>query len=195
MKLLLESIRIFIALTVLTGIAYVLAIAVIARLFFPYQAHGSLITADGKIIGSELIGQRFSILRYFQSRPSAIAYNPLPSGASNLSVTGLQLKDSVESRRRAFRISNGLADTAAVPPDMLCASASGLDPHISPDAARLQIERISRQRGFTAREKAALVSLVEHSIDKRQWGFLGEPRVNVLRINLALDSLGRQSWE
>jgi len=189
MKQLLASFRIFIVLTLLTGVLYPLAVTAVARLIFPYRAGGSLVVVHKKVVGSELIGQQFTSQRYFQARPSAIAYNPLPSGGSNLSCTSLQLRDSVETRGRMFRTVNRLPRQTVVPPDMLFASASGLDPDISPESARLQIARVARERKFSKAERAALASLVEHAVFLPQMGFLGEPRVNVLRLNETLDKM------
>lgn len=189
MKQLLASFRIFIVLTLLTGVLYPFAVTAVARLIFPYRAGGSLVVVHKKVVGSELIGQQFTSQRYFQARPSAIAYNPLPSGGSNLSCISLQLRDSVENRGRMFRNSNRLSRQTVVPPDMLFASASGLDPDISPEAAGLQIARVARERNFSKAERAALASLVEHAVSPPQIGFLGEPRVNVLRLNESLDQL------
>jgi K+-transporting ATPase ATPase C chain len=189
MKQFLIPFRVFIVLTLLTGVLYPFAVTAIARLVFPYRAEGSPVVVHNKIVGSELIGQQFTNSRYFQPRPSAIAYNPLPSGGSNLSCTSLQLRDSVENRSRQFRNSNRLSRQTVVPPDMLFASASGLDPDISPEAARLQIGRVARERKFSKAQTAALDSLVERAILLPQMGFLGEPRVNVLRLNESLDRL------
>ncbi len=189
MKQLLTCFRVFIVLTLLTGVLYPLAVTAVVRLIFPYRAGGSLVVVQKKAVGSELIGQQFTSYRYFQPRPSAIAYNPLPSGGSNLSCTSLQLRDSVENRGRQFCNSNRLSRQTVVPPDMLFASASGLDPDISPEAARLQIARVARERNYSKAQTAALALLVEHSVAPPQMGFLGEPRVNVLRLNEALDNL------
>jgi K+-transporting ATPase ATPase C chain len=190
MKQFILSIRVYIILTLLIGVFYTGAVTLIAHFVFPAQAGGSLINKNNSIKGSALIGQSFTNSRYFYSRPSAISYNPLPSGASNLSVTSIQLKDSVEQRRKRFISINRLPETTSVPSDMLFSSGSGLDPHISPEAAFLQISRIGFERHFTSGQKAVLASLVEQSIEKPQLGFLGEPRINVLKLNLELDSLG-----
>jgi K+-transporting ATPase ATPase C chain len=161
----------------------------IARIIFPEQAHGSLVRNNGVITGSKLICQQFADPRYFWPRPSAIAYNPLPSGGSNLGPISNQLKKNVEDNRTAFITANGLTPETPVPLDMLFTSASGLDPDISPEAARLQITRIALQRRFTQAQKTALALLVERSIQRPQLGFLGEPRVGVLVLNLKLDKL------
>lgn len=183
------SVRVYVVLTILTGVLYTGLVSAIARFAFPVQAKGSLITSNGEIKGSELIGQQFNDPHYFWPRSSAISYNPLPSGGSNLSVTGMQLKNLVDERRKALQSVNGIPDKTPLPPDMLFSSASGLDPHISPEAARLQIKRISLQRHFAEIQKRSLVLLVEKSVEKPQLGFLGQPRINVLKINLSLDSI------
>jgi K+-transporting ATPase ATPase C chain len=189
MKQLLISLKMFGILTMATGILYPLVVTVLAQCIFSQKANGSLVIDKGMVIGSELIGQQFTSARYFQSRPSAIGYNPLPSGASNVSVISLQLKDSVLAREKAFRAINGLPDQGTIPADMLFTSGSGLDPDISPDAARLQIGRIARARALTNDQKTALRALVERSIIKPQLGFLGVKRINVLLLNLNLDRL------
>jgi potassium-transporting ATPase KdpC subunit len=188
MKHLIAAIRLFLVLTLLTGIIYPVAVTGIARCVFPKQAHGSLIAAKGSIRGSALIAQGFSDPKYFQSRPSAIDYNPLPSGGSNLSVISTKLDSLVLDREQSFRQAHGLAPEATVPPDMLFSSGSGLDPDISPEAAALQVATIARNRGFSPAHKAALAALVEWSVERPQLGFLGEPCVNVLKLNIALDS-------
>jgi K+-transporting ATPase ATPase C chain len=144
--------------------------------------------AGGKIVGSELLGQAFTKPEYFRGRPSSVLYDPLPSGASNLGVVSLQLKDSVVARRTEFSRTFGLVSGSNVPPDMLFSSASGLDPHISPEAARLQISRVAGERHLNSLQEEALSALVERSIEQPQLGILGMPRVNVLLLNCKLDS-------
>jgi K+-transporting ATPase ATPase C chain len=189
MKQLIIALRIYIGLTLVVGLGYTLAVTAVAQVLLPRQAHGSLVVIDGRARGSSLIGQAFDSPRYFHPRPSAVGYNTLPSGGSNLAVAGLRLRDSVEQRRTAFRQGNGLSDQVPVPVDMLFTSASGLDPHISPQAARLQIGRIAKQRNFSAAQKKTLAALVERSIEPPQLGFLGQRRINVFALNYALDQL------
>ncbi len=177
------------ALTLLLGIVYPLLITGVAQVCFPKKANGSLIEKEGKVVGSELVGQAFTDAAYFKPRPSATEYHTLPSGASNLGLTSQQLHDQVMERQTMFRTDNRLSPDQAVPSEMVFASASGLDPHISPDAARLQINRIATVRRFTDSQKQALERLVEESIEKPQFGLLGEPVVNVLSLNLRLDEL------
>jgi len=187
MKLVIQAIRQTIVWTVLTGIVYPLVITVIAQLAFHNQANGSLIERNGKVVGSELLAQQFTGNKYFWPRPSAGSYATVPSGASNLGPTSAALQSNVTANAKAFRDGNKLPADAPVPADMVFTSASGLDPHISPEAARLQVARVAAARGVSADQVKALV---EKFVEPPQWGFLGEPRVNVLRLNLALDEMG-----
>jgi potassium-transporting ATPase KdpC subunit len=188
-KQILTSLKMFLVMTILTGVLYPVLMTVIAQLVFPNKSNGSMIEKNGKIIGSELIAQKFQSDKYFWCRPSAIDYNPLPSGASNLGPTSKALKDSVEKRRKRFIEQNFLPPNTTVPTEMLFASGSGIDPHISPDAAFLQVDRIAQARGFDEQKKALLKTLVRNHIEALQFGFLGETRVNVLRLNLVLDAM------
>lgn len=175
----------------LTGIAYPLATTGVAQLVFPEQAQGSLIARDGQTVGSRLIGQQFSQPQYFHGRPSATAdqpYNAAASGASNQGVLSRKLQQAVAERAQAYRQANALAADAPVPVDAVTASGSGLDPHISPANARLQAARVAGARGLGAQE---VLRLVERHTDGRQLGLLGEPRVKVLELNLALDQAAR----
>jgi K+-transporting ATPase ATPase C chain len=183
------AIKIFLVFTILTGIIYPLLVTGIAQVVFPHQAHGSLILKDNKIIGSELIGQQSDSTIYFTSRPSAIGNNPLPSGGSNYGLTSTKLKSLVSERKNKFIKFNQLEQNAEVPSDMLFASASGLDPHISPEAAELQINRIAKARYFNNTQKQKLKTLVEEMSEGPQLMCLGESRVNVLLLNIALDKL------
>ena len=189
MKTVIISLKIFFFFTLLTGIIYPIFITGIGQLFFPYQANGSLLMRDGNTIGSELIGQKSDTLFYFSSRPSAISYNPMPSGGSNFGLTNLRLKDTVAYRKRKFLLVNQLDSMTEVPPEMLFASASGLDPHISQRAALLQVDRISKIRGFNPDQKDKLIKTIQEKTQKPQFGMLGEFRVNVLLLNLELDRM------
>ena len=189
MKHLLSALRLFFIMTVLTGIVYPLIITVIGQIVFSRQANGSIITVDGKIKGSELVGQKFISCRYFWGRPSAIDYNPMPSGGSNLGPTSATLRDIVQQRRTQHDCAGTLSPNATMSADMLFASASGVDPHISPEAARLQINRIANVRGFRAEQRQKISDLVEQFIEPPQWSIFGEPRVNVLLLNVALDQV------
>jgi K+-transporting ATPase ATPase C chain len=178
----------FVLLSILTGLLYPLAITGIAQLAFPAHANGSLLMVDGKPRGSELIGQPFSDPKYFWGRPSATGpqpYNGLASSGSNLGPTNPALLDAVKSRVVALRALD--PDNAApVPVDLVTASGSGLDPHVSPAAAEYQVARVARLRGL---DPAALRAVVARHTEGRDLGVLGAPRVNVLQLNLALDAV------
>jgi len=184
MKLILQAIRQTIVWTVVTGVLYPLAITGIAQFAFHDQANGSLIVRDGKVVGSALLAQQFTGDKYFWPRPSAGSYATVPSGASNLGPTSGALQSNVLSNAEAFRKANKLPADAAVPADMVFTSASGLDPHISPEAARLQVARVAAARGVSEDQ---VRGVVERLVERPQFGFLGEARVNVLLLNLALD--------
>jgi potassium-transporting ATPase KdpC subunit len=186
-KLIIQSIRQTILWTVVTGIAYPLVITVIAQLAFHDQANGSLIVRDGNVVGSALIAQQFQTDKYFWPRPSAGSYATVPSGASNLGPTSAALQSNVLANAAAVRAANKLPADAPIPADLLFTSGSGLDPHISPAAARLQVARVAAARGASA---DSISALVEKFVEPPQWGFLGEARVNVLRLNVALDEMG-----
>ena len=179
---------IFTALTLVTGVAYPLAVTGLAKVFFPHQAAGSLIEQNGKVVGSSLIGQSFTDTKYFWSRPSAtspMAYNGAGSSGSNLGPTNPAFLKTVSERVAAMKAAHP-AQSNPVPLDLVTASASGLDPHISPAAAAYQLERVASARHLSASQVAQLVSA--HTAGA-QWGILGEPVVNVLELNLALDRL------
>ena len=180
----------FVALTLITGIAYPLAVTAIAQLAFPEAAAGSLIDKDGKALGSRLIGQNFSDPGHFWGRPSATAtlpYNASASGGSNLGPLNPALTDAVKERIETLKAADP-GNAQAIPADLVTASASGLDPHISPAAAHYQAERVARARNI---DVARLKALVARHTEERQWGVFGQARVNVLEINLALDSASR----
>jgi K+-transporting ATPase ATPase C chain len=196
MKQVRTAVLMTIVLTALTGLAYPLVITGLAQVIFPRQANGSLIERDGQVIGSELIGQSFvdadtgrTLPGYFRGRPSA-AFTPsdtdltLVSSGSNYGPTNQALIDRVTADVAAIRDENGLAADALIPVDLVTASASGLDPHISPASAELQVPRVARERGIGEDEVRALVAA---NTEQRTAGFLGEPRVHVLKLNLALD--------
>lgn len=183
-KLVIQSIRLTLVFTILTGLLYPLVITGLAQWAFPDQANGSLILRDGKAIGSSLLAQPFTGDRYFWPRPSAADFATVPSGASNLGPTSEALQSKVADRAKAFRTAHHLADDAEVPADMVFASGSGLDPHISPEAARIQVGRVAAARGLSREQVWAEV---ERAMEPPQLGLLGEARVNVLRLNLALD--------
>jgi len=185
-KIIRQSIAMLALMTALTGIAYPLVVSGLAQLVFPRTANGSVIERDGKPVGSALIGQPFSDPRYFWSRPSAttpFAYNAASSVGSNLGPTNPALTDAVRQRIDALRAADP-GNATPVPVDLVTASGSGLDPHISPAAAEYQVARVARVRGISA---DAVRKLVAGATEGRQLGVLGEPRVNVLALNLALD--------
>jgi K+-transporting ATPase ATPase C chain len=189
MKRLIISFKIFLFFTVLTGIIYPLLVTGVAQVVFPEKANGSLIVIDNKTVGSELIGQQFDSKTYFVSRPSAISYNPLPSGGSNSGLTNTILKNLVEERKKQFIDFNQLDSTTIIPSEMLFASASGIDPHISQKAALLQVDRIVKARNFNTSKKQNLVQCVKNLTETPQFLVLGEERVNVLVLNLELDKI------
>jgi K+-transporting ATPase ATPase C chain len=178
------SIMMTIVTTILLGLIYPLVMTGLTQLIFPRQANGSLITANGKIVGSHLIGQTFSSPGYFRSRPSAAGngYDAGNSSGSNLGPTNKMLVDRMTGDIQKAQAEN---PNTPVPMDLVTTSASGLDPHISPEAAAFQVPRIARERGMSEADVSALVA---NHTEARQFGFLGEPRVNVLELNLDLDT-------
>jgi potassium-transporting ATPase KdpC subunit len=189
MKNALIALKLLLVMTLITGIAYPLLITGIARLCLADKASGSMIVLDGKTVGSQLIAQKFRGDAYFWPRPSAVDYSPLPSGASNFGPTNNALKQVVDERRAKLLGASGLDPATAVPLDLLFASGSGLDPHISPEAARFQVDRVMRGRKLDAEQRNAIIRLIDLHTEGRDIGILGEPRVNVLLLNIGLDSL------
>ena len=187
MKHITTTLKLFIILTVLVGIIYPVAITALAQLFFPKEAGGSLLyDSGGNLTGSILIGQPFLDPKYFWSRPSATSgypYNPLASGGSNLGPTNKVLIEQISNRTELLK-SSGIQNP--VPSDLVEASASGLDPHISVQSALVQIPRVAKSRNL---DEETLRILVLENVEERQFGFLGEQRINVLKLNLALDSM------
>ena len=186
--LLRPAVGLLLALTLLTGIVYPLAVTLIVRVLFPFQASGSLIVRDGRTVGSALIGQSFTDPGHFWGRPSATTpqpYNGVGSNGSNFGPLNPALTDAVRARLAALRAADPGNDSP-VPVDLVTASASGLDPHISRAAADYQVGRIARVRGVPP---ARLRALIATHAEGRLWGVIGEPRVNVLELNLALDTL------
>lgn len=178
-----------IVLTVLTGLVYPLAMTGVAQALFPYQANGSILVHNGQPVGSALIGQNFSSAGYFHGRPSAAGqdgYDANSSGGSNLGPTNKKLMDTVSDNIAKVREENQLDKQQLIPSDLVLASGSGLDPDISPAAAYLQAERVAKERGGAVDK---VRKLVDSHVKDRQFGIFGEPRVNVLELNLALDAL------
>jgi K+-transporting ATPase ATPase C chain len=183
---LLPALRITVVMTVLTGLIYPLAVTGLCQVLFHDKANGSLITVNDQVVGSALIGQNFSKAVYFQPRPSAAGndgYDPTASGGSNLGPTNQKLIDRVKTSVEKFRKENPTFK-GPLPADLVTTSGSGLDPHISPASAAAQVNRVARARGIPAEQ---LQSIVDEHTEGRDLGFLGEPRVNVLLLNVALD--------
>jgi potassium-transporting ATPase KdpC subunit len=177
------AVVLFLALTVVTGIAYPLAITLVSQTVFGHQANGSLVERDDKVVGSALIGQTFASPKYFWSRPSAVGYNGGASSGSNYGPTNPAQLDAVRQRVADLQAAHG--EETPVPIDLVTASGSGLDPHISPAAAEYQVARVAEARGMN---EDAVRALVDRHTEGRTLGLLGEPRVNVLLLNLALDA-------
>lgn len=185
MKNLLISIRLLTVLSVICGGIYPLLVTGIAHIAFAEKSRGSVVyNSRGEAIGSALLGQKFHSEKYFWPRPSATDYATLASGASNKGPTSADLKKSVDERRAALKDTAGKEQ---IPADMLFASGSGLDPHISKEAARLQVKRVAAARKFDGAKTASLYALIEDKTEEPQWGIWGETRVNVLLLNIALD--------
>jgi len=183
------GLRFLALMTILTGLVYPGLVTIIASLFYQQEAQGSLIESNGIIIGSKLIGQNFDSLKYFWSRPSFINYNPLPSGASNLGPLNPQLLININQKELTFLKANKMKEDSDIPPEMVTASGSGLDPHISPAAALLQVSRVAEARGMDREKQDKIVILIKNVTERRQFSLLGEPRINVFLLNLKLDSI------
>ena len=183
------SVKILSIMTLLLGVIYPLFITGFAQLVYPLKANGSLIEVNGTLIGSQLIGQKTDTGLYFNTRPSATDYATLPSGGSNLGLTNNKLYKIVESRKTSFIEKNNLQKDIEIPSEMLFSSASALDPHISPKAAKMQVNRIAEIRGFSSEQKEQLDVLVDKLTEAPQFGLLGCYRVNVFMLNLELDKL------
>ena len=171
--------RCFIITTILTGLIYPLFITLIGQTFFRENSNGR----------SELIAQKFDQDKYFWPRPSSQDYNPLPSGGSNLSATSKQLQDAVEARKEKLLKADPTKTAEEIPADLIYASGSGLDPHISPAAALFQVDRVAKARGLDSTKKGAIISLIEKLTEGRDLGVFGEPRINVLKLNTGLDNI------
>lgn len=188
-KEIVRAVLVLVVLTLLTGVVYPLAVTGLAQVLFPGRANGSLVKQDGRLVGSALIAQGFGGAGYFHPRPSAAGnsgYDARASGGSNLGPTSRRLYREVGGRVAAVRQENGLPSTARIPSDLVTASASGLDPDLSPEAALLQVRRVAKARGLN---EGVVRRLVLAQVRDRQFRILGQPRVNVLGLNLALDRL------
>jgi len=185
-QILIPAVMLTLVITVLTGLVYPLVVTGLSQVLFPHRANGSLIEANGKVVGSELIGQKFTRPEYFHGRPSAAGdngYDAANSGATNFGPTNQALVNRVRDDVKKFRQENPTY-TGPIPADLLTTSASGLDPHISPASAFAQVDRVAKARGVAA---DAVRRTVEQRVEGRQFGIFGEPRVNVLALNLDLD--------
>ncbi|MFH0842515.1 MAG: potassium-transporting ATPase subunit KdpC [Bacteroidota bacterium] len=188
-KHIITSIKYLLLMIILTGGIYPAIVTVTANLLFRNKAQGSLIMKDSVIIGSALIGQNFDGEEYFWPRPSVNYYNPLPSGASNLSHINPVLIKTITERKLAFTKLNMPGESEEIPSVMITSSASGLDPHISPEAALLQAGRVAKARGLSPVAKEQVLAIIHEMTEKPQFSFLGEPRINVFLLNLKLDSI------
>jgi K+-transporting ATPase ATPase C chain len=187
MRYLKQAILAFSVLAILCGLMYPLFITGLSQFLFPQKTNGSIINSDNKAVGSGLIGQQFNSPKYFHGRPSATepAYNASGSAGSNLGPTSAHFLEAVKKRVEEVRNANGLPANAPIPADLILASASGLDPHISIESAVLQVRRIAKERGASESE---IEEMVQRHIEQPLGGLWGEPRVNVLKLNLALDT-------
>ena len=176
--------RAILVMTILCGLIYPLAMTGLCQALFPYQANGSIIEHDGKVIGSAIIGQEFKDDKYFSGRPSANEYNAADSAGTNYGAINKELKKQVEERAAAVRAKYGLLPTEKVPSDMVTNDAAGFDPHLSPEDIRMQVDRVAQARNM---DKSVVLKLVEQNTEYPSFGFIGEARVNVLKLNLALD--------
>lgn len=191
-KSLISSLKVLIIFTVMLGLIYPLVIYAIGQIFFYNKSNGSLYIKNGVVKGSYLIAQNFESEKYFWSRPSAVDYNPMPSGASNLGLTSKDLFMQYEKRKNNFVQKNFLGAQTELPMEMLFASGSGVDPHISKVSADLQVERISKVRNFDKLHKEKLNSLIDSLTEYPQFGILGSEVVNVLELNIKLDELSNR---
>lgn len=177
--------------TIILGIIFPLVITLIGQVLFYEKATGSLIHKDDKVVGSTLISQNFEKDEYFTSRPSGINYNPIPSGGSNLSPTDVRLKNDYEARKKLFQKKNYINIDISIPSEMLFASASGIDPHISKNSALLQLNRVALKRNLDEIRKAEIEKLIDSLSHKLIFGIMGNEYVNVLELNLKLDEMKR----
>jgi len=186
MKKFKTSLRVYLTFTILLGLIYPLTMTFIAQMLSPDKANGSLIVKDNRLLGSRLIGQKFTQAKYFHSRPSTVDYNATSSGASNLGPASRKLMDAVTERIKNSRVEYNLSPDERIPADMALSSASGLDPHITMENALIQAKRVSKTRGVSEEE---IIEMIKNNIDKDFIGIWGEKGINVLKLNMALDTL------
>ena len=186
-----QAILVFVVFSLLCGLVYPFLITTVSQFIFPWRSNGSIITSGNQSFGSELIGQKFNSSKYFHGRPSATdpAYNVRASGGSNYGPSNAKFRDEVIKRIEEVRNENVLPSNVPIPADLVLASSSGLDPHISIESAMLQVKRIARERGVSESE---VKEMVNQSIEHRLLGIWGQPRVNVFKLNLAMDKLKRE---
>jgi K+-transporting ATPase KdpC subunit len=186
-----QAILVFVVFSLLCGLVYPFLITAVSQFLFHWRSNGSIITSGNQILGSELIGQKFYSSKYFHGRPSATdpAYNASASGGSNSGPSNVKFRDEVMKRIEEVRNENGLPSNVSIPADLALASSSGLDPHISIESTMLQVKRIARERGLPESE---VEKVVNQHIEPRLMGIWGQPRVNVFKLNLAMDKLKRE---
>ncbi|MGM9583860.1 MAG: potassium-transporting ATPase subunit KdpC [Phascolarctobacterium sp.] len=179
-----KPLRAILVMTILCGLIYPLSVTGLCQILFPFQANGSIIEHNGTAVGSALIGQEFKSERYFSGRPSANEYNAADSAGTNYGAINKELKEQVATRSAAIREKYGLTAEEKVPADLVTNDAAGFDPHLSPEAIRLQVDRVAKAREM---DKSVILKLVEQNTEYPDFGFIGEARVNVLKLNMALD--------
>jgi K+-transporting ATPase ATPase C chain len=186
-----QAILVFVVFSLLCGLVYPFLITLMAQFIFPWRSNGSIITSGDQSLGSDLIGQKFTSSKYFHGRPSATdpAYNASASGGSNSGPSNVKFRDEVMKRIEEVRNENGLPSNVSIPADLALTSSSGLDPHISIESTMLQVKRIARERGLPESE---VEKVVNQHIEPRLMGIWGQPRVNVFKLNLAMDKLKRE---
>lgn len=183
------SIKMLLIMTVIVGVAYPMVVTGVGQLFFHGKANGSIVYSNGRAVGSMLIGQSFSSERYFWSRPSAVAYSSSLSGCSNLGPISQKLDSCIASRSQYFRAKNGIASSDAIPADIVTASGSGLDPHITVAAALLQVDRVASARRFSDVQKNRLIELIHKNSRKVEFASINDEYINVLALNLNINSI------
>lgn len=195
MKRGIQTLRFFLLMLLILGVVYPLIVWSLSHLFWPRRSEGSLIfNADHQVIGSHLLGQKFEGPGFFWGRPSEGHYSASPSGGSNWGPTSQHLKDQIEARMKSLKEAHPKSETTRIPPDLLFGSASGLDPHISPDAARYQLMRVSKARHLTEKQSYDLGKKIDELVEEPDFMILGDDRVNVLELNLALEAISKLNY-